>query len=142
MSGSVPVTVGRLLLALYFLLPGVMKFVAFDLHIGLMERHGVPAAAQLLIVAGLANVIGAVMLATNRHVRLASIGFVAYILFVNLMLHDFWNFEGVEGQHEMQNFVKNLGILAGLLVLAGVSVKRSLSLSDVFKSDARASVDG
>lgn len=140
-TSSLPVTLGRLLLALYFLLPGLMKFAAFDLHIGLMERHGIPAAAPLLIVAGLANVIGALMLATNRHVRLASLGFVAYILLINLMLHDFWNFEGVEGQHETQNFVKNLGILAGLLVLAGVSVKRSLSLSDVFRSDTAVSAD-
>lgn len=133
---SLPVTLGRLLLALYFLLPGIMKFVAFDMHMGLMARHGVPAAAPLLIIAGLANVVGALMLATNRHVRLASLGFVAYIILVNIMLHDFWNFDGMEGAHELQNFVKNLGILAGLLVLAGVSVKRSLSPSEVFKSDA------
>lgn len=133
---SPTVTAGRLLLALYFLLPGVMKFLAFDMHIGLMDRHGVPFAAPLLIIAGLANVIGALMLATNRHVRFASIGFVVYIILVNVMLHDFWNFDGMEGAHETQNFVKNLGILAGLLVLSGVSVKRSLSFSDLFKSDA------
>ena len=133
---SLPVTMGRLLLALYFLLPGLMKFAAFDLHIGLMERHGVPAPVPLLVIAGLANVIGALLLATNRHVRLVSFGFVAYILLVNLFLHDFWNLEGVEGQHELQNFIKNLGILAGLLVLAGTSVKRSLTPSELFKSDS------
>ena len=134
-QSSLPITIGRMLLALYFLLPGLMKFAAFDLHVGLMERHGVPAAAPLLIVAGLANVVGALMLAANRHVRLASFGFVLYILLVNLFLHDFWNFDGVEGQHELQNFIKNLGILAGLLVLAGASVKRSLSFSNLLKSD-------
>ncbi len=135
---SLPIAVGRSLLALYFLVPGLMKFAAFDQHIGLMERHGIPAAAPLLIIAGLANVIGALMLATNRHVRLASFGFAVYILLVNVLLHDFWSFDGVEGQHEMQNFIKNLGILAGLLVLAGVSVKRKLSASDFLKSDTDA----
>jgi putative oxidoreductase len=30
----------------------------------------------------------------------------------------------MEGAHELQNFVKNLGILAGLLVLAGYSPNR------------------
>lgn len=138
---SLPVTLGRVLIALYFLLPGIMKFVAFEMHLGLMERHGVPAAALLLIIAGVANIAGALMLATNRHVRLASIGFVAYVILVNLMLHDFWNFEGMEGAHETQNFVKNLGILAGLLVLYGVSVKRRLSLSEFFKSDSAVSVE-
>lgn len=138
---SLPITVGRLLLALYFLVPGIMKFAAFEMHLGLMARHGISNAVPLLIIAGVTNIAGALMLASNRHVRLASIGFVAYILLVNIMLHDFWNYDGVEGAHEMQNFVKNLGILAGLLLLWGVSVKRSLSPSEFFKSDAAVSAD-
>jgi putative oxidoreductase len=35
-------------------------------------------------------------------------------------MHDFWNvYEGVSQAHETQNFVKNLAIFAGLLVLSG-----------------------
>ena len=35
-------------------------------------------------------------------------------------MHDFWNFEaGTEQSHEMQNFIKNLGIMAGLMFVAG-----------------------
>ena len=30
---------GRGLLALYFLLPGVMKFIQWDMHVALMETH-------------------------------------------------------------------------------------------------------
>jgi len=41
-------------------------------------------------------------------------------LIINLGMHDFWNvYEGVSQAHETQNFVKNLAILAGLLVLSG-----------------------
>jgi putative oxidoreductase len=39
-------------------------------------------------------------------------------------LHDFWNFSGLEGEHEGQNFFKNLGILAGCLMLAGFMGKQ------------------
>ena len=128
---------GRLLIALYFLVPGLMKFAAPELHIEMMERHNVPAAGMLLIVAGVANVAGALLLLTNRHVRLTAIGFVLYILVINFFMHDFWNFEGIEGQHEMQNFIKNLGILAGCLILAGASKARGLSLVNILKSDAK-----
>ena len=128
---------GRLLLALYFLVPGLMKFAAWELHIGLMEGHGVPFAGPLLLVAGIANVVGALLLLTNRHVRLTALGFVLYILLVNINLHDFWNYDGIEGQHEMQNFIKNLGILAGCLVLAAASRPRGLKLADILKSDAK-----
>ena len=41
------------------------------------------------------------------------------IMLINFNLHDFWNtYQGVDEKHELQNFVKNLGILAGLLLLA------------------------
>jgi len=130
-----PATIGRLLLALYFLLPGIMKFAQFEMHVALMQHHNIQMAAPLLVIAGLASIIGAVLLITNRHVRLTAFGFVLYILLVNIFLHDFWNFEGIEAQHELQNFIKNLGIMAGTLILAGTSVNRKLSLSDLFKSD-------
>ncbi|UTW53984.1 DoxX family protein [Kordiimonas sp. SCSIO 12610] len=134
-QSSYAITIGRLLLALYFLLPGLAKFGAYELHIGMMERHGVPLAGPLLIIAGLANIIGAILLVTNRYVRFTSFGFVVYIIVINFFMHDFWNYSDIEGQHELQNFVKNLGILAGLLALAGYSPRRKLTLSGIKQSD-------
>lgn len=130
------VAVGRFLLGLYFLVPGIMKFLQPDMHVGLMELHNVAHAEPLMWVAAMANVVGGVLLMMGRYVRLTAIGFVVYILLVNVMLHDFWNtYEGVSNQHEMQNFIKNLGILAGLLVLAGHSASRGLSLKGLWRSD-------
>jgi len=54
-----------------------------------------------------------------------------------VLLHDFWNFSGVEGGHELQNFIKNLGILAGLLVLAGLSRWRVPSARGLMRRDTR-----
>lgn len=119
-------SIGRVLLAVYFLLPGIMKFVQFDMHIKLMSHHGVPSADVLLVFAGLSSIIGAGVLIANRHVRNVALGFVVYIILVNITLHDFWNFHGIEAKHELQNFVKNIGILAGLLVLAGASAHRPI----------------
>jgi putative oxidoreductase len=37
-------------------------------------------------------------------------------------MHDFWNqYPNTDAGHELQNFVKNLGIFAGLLVLSASS---------------------
>jgi putative oxidoreductase len=132
------VAIGRCLLGLYFLVPGIMKFTAWDMHMGLMELRGVPLAAPLLAFAGVSSIIGAFLLFTNRYVRLTALGFVLYILLVNGLLHNFWALEGAEAQRETQNFIKNLGILAGLLVLAGYSKMRWPSLSGLMKSDSAA----
>ena len=68
--------------------------------------------------------------------KLTALGFVVYVLLVNLMLHDFWNdHAGVSSDREMQNFVKNLGILAGLLVLAGQAPAGALSFKGWWRSD-------
>ena len=132
------ITTGRVLLALYFLLPGILKFVAVPMNISLMSAHGIANPAPLLFVAGVAQVAGALMLMTGRFVRFNALGFVAYILVINVLLHDFWNFSGVVGAHELQNFIKNLGILAGLLVLAGLSRWRTPTPKGLLMSDARA----
>ena len=116
--------VGRTLLGLYFVLPGFAKFANWQMHIELMLHHNVPFTAPLLLLAGIANLILGCMLLSNRHVRLAAYGCAVYIIVININLHDFWNFSGIEGAHETQNFVKNLGILAGCLMLAGFTSKQ------------------
>ena len=44
--------------------------------------------------------------------------FAGMTLAINIVMHDFWNvYEGLSQAHETQNFIKNLAIMAGLLVL-------------------------
>ena len=43
-------------------------------------------------------------------------------LVISLFMHDFWNvYEGGDQDHETQNFIKNLAIMAGLLFVAGTT---------------------
>lgn len=114
-------TMGRILLALYFLLPGIMKFVEWDRHIALMEKHEMAFVPVLLAIAGIFQITAALLLMANRYTAIVALLLGALVLMINVNLHDFWHYSGVEGAHELQNFVKNLGILAGLLVLSGHS---------------------
>lgn len=118
---SISLRAGQVLLGLYFILPGLAKFADWQMHIELMTRHNVPFADPLLFVAGVANLVLGGLLIANRHVAYAAYGCAAYIIIINFSLHDFWNFSGMEGAHETQNFVKNLGIMAGCFILAGLT---------------------
>ena len=115
-------TVGRVLLALYFLVPGLMKFVSWDMHIQLMEKHDMPFVPVLLGLAGIFQIGAAILLIANRFTWIVALLLAGLVLVINVSLHDFWNYSGLEGAHEMQNFIKNLGIFAGLLVLSGHSI--------------------
>ena len=115
---------GRILLALYFFLPGVMKFMDWDRHVQLMETHGMLLVPYLLGLAGVIQIVASLSLFINRHVAICALTLAAMTLVINVNLHDFWNiYEGVDVKHETQNFVKNLAIFAGLLLLAATAMQ-------------------
>jgi putative oxidoreductase len=120
---SLLTNIGRIFLALYFLIPGISKFTLWDTNVSLMEAHNMRMIPILLAIAGIAQVVGSISLLLNKHVVVCSLGFAAMTLLINFNLHDFWNtYEGVNPDRELQNFYKNLGIFAGLLLLAAVNM--------------------
>ena len=117
--------VGRIFLALYFLIPGISKFTSWNISVALMEAHNMKMIPSLLTIAGIAQVVGSISLLLNRHVVICALGFAVMTLLINFNLHDFWNiYEGVNPDRELQNFYKNLGIFAGLLLLAAVNMEQ------------------
>ena len=117
---------GRIFLALYFLIPGISKFTSWNTSVALMEAHNMKMIPILLAIAGIAQVVGSISLLLNRHVVICALGFAVMTILINFNLHDFWNtYEGVNPDRELQNFYKNLGIFAGLLLLAAVNLEQS-----------------
>ena len=120
------INIGRVLLALYFLLPGIGKFIAWDDQVALMEAHDMKMVPVLLAVAGIIQILGSISLLLNKYVVICALGFAAMTILININLHDFWNvYEGVNAEREAQNFYKNLGIFAGLLLLAAIHIEES-----------------
>ena len=121
---------GRIMLALYFLVPGIGKFTAWDANVALMETHNMVMVPFLLAIAAVAQVAGSISMLLNRYVVACAIGFAAMTMLININLHDFWNvYEGVDAKHEYQNFFKNLGIFAGLMLLAAINLDQNNKLT-------------
>ena len=111
--------VGRVLLGLYFVVPGIFKVTGFAGSLAYMELHGVPLALPLLLLTILLQVGGGLAIIFDRQTRTAAFLLAGLTLLINHFMHDFWNdYPGGNPQHELQNFIKNLGIFAGLLLLA------------------------
>ena len=123
---SILMHTGRIMLALYFLAPGVGKFTAWDANVALMEAHNMVMIPFLLAIAAVAQVAGSISMLLNKYVAVCALGFAAMTILININLHDFWNvYEGIDVKHEYQNFFKNLGIFAGLLLLAAVNLDQA-----------------
>ena len=111
--------VGRVLLGLYFLVFGALKVPTYFDTLSLMISKGVPLSSVLLPITIIVQVLAGFFLIIGQNLRISSLLLIGLTLLINTFIHDFWNLTGDPSQaHEAQNFIKNLGIVAGLLVLA------------------------
>ena len=110
---------GRTLLGLYFIVPGMTKVAGYQGYLDLMASKGVPLVEVLLPLTILIQVGAGLFLIAGKNLRVSALLLFGLTILINLFIHNFWALAGDPGQgHETQNFVKNLAIAAGLLVLA------------------------
>jgi putative oxidoreductase len=112
-------SIGRTLIGIYFLLPGIAKVFLFSANLEVVIAKEVPFPIFSLSVVAMTQIICGSYIIFGKHLRISSIALAITTLLINFYIHDFWNLTGDPSQaHETQNFVKNIGILAGLLILS------------------------
>ena len=112
-------SIGRVLIGIYFLLPGIAKVFLFSANLDVVIAKEVPFPVFSLSIVAMAQIIYGSYIIFGKHLRISSIALAITTLLINFYIHDFWNLTGDPSQaHETQNFVKNIGILAGLLILS------------------------
>jgi len=109
--------IGRLLLAAIFLASGIGKLTDIPGTVAQMTAAGIPHADTLAIVAGAAEVLGAISIATGFLTRIGSFGLIVFMIPTTLIFHAFWNATGEAHMQQMVNFMKNVAIIGGLAVL-------------------------
>ena len=109
---------GRVLLGIYFLLPGLGKIFTYSDNLILLASKGVPFSVFSLPLTILIEISLGLFLIFGRYVRVSSIILFSLTILINIYIHDFWNLSGDIQAHEAQNFYKNMGVAAGLLILA------------------------
>ena len=109
---------GRVLIGLYFLIPGIFKILSFSEYIEIVTINDVPFPALSLILVILCQLIFGSSIILGRFLKIGSIVLAVNVVLFNFYIHDFWNVNDVINKnHELQNFIKNTAIIAGLLVL-------------------------
>jgi putative oxidoreductase len=121
-----PVTalVGRILLGAIFLMSGIAKLTDTAGTVQHMTQAGIPAAHTLAIVAGVAEICGALSLIFGFLTRVGAVGLILYLIPTTLIFHHFWTFTGEAQTTQMVNFMKNLAIIGGLFAVAAHGASR------------------
>ena len=116
---------GRFLLGVYFILPGISKITGYEGTAVYMADHNVPFVSILLPVTIVLQIGLGLALMIGLRGKVTAFLLAGMTLVISLFMHNFWDYaEGMERNHETQNFFKNMGIMAGLLFVAALGTGR------------------
>ncbi|MFP4274922.1 MAG: DoxX family protein [Paracoccaceae bacterium] len=116
---TVAAPLGRVLLALIFILAGYQKIGGYAGVQGYMEAMGVPGALLPLVIA--LELLGGLALLLGYKARLAALLLGGFTLVSGILFHLLpgLGMEGMAAQNEINHFLKNLAIAGGMgLILA------------------------
>jgi len=109
--------IGRVCLALIFFVSAAGKMADYGGTVGNMTSQGLPMARYLLAGALLFEIAGGLMVLFGWRARFGALLLVLFLIPTTLVYHDFWTYAGVERTAQMLQFMKNLAILGGLLMV-------------------------
>lgn len=109
--------VGRILMAVIFLLSGIGKIGNFAGTAGYMASKGVPMTDLLLIITIIIEVGTAVMLILGWQARLAAAVLFLWMIPVTLTFHNFWAAPADQQMVQQIMFLKNLAMMGGMLFI-------------------------
>jgi putative oxidoreductase len=110
--------IGRLLIAALFVVSGIWKITHFSTTAAYMARIGMPSGEAAAVLAIVIELIGGLLLAIGWRQRWTAFLLAGFVLVATGLAHRFWEVDPARFFGEMNNFLKNLAIVGGLLILA------------------------
>ena len=117
-SNSAVPLVGRILMGIVFLVPSFFKMTAYSQMVGYATAKGLPMAGVSVGIAAALELIGGIAIVAGFQTRIVAWMLFFYLIPTSFYFHNFWALTGMEQQNNMIHFLKNLGIMGGLLILA------------------------
>ncbi|MCI0420567.1 MAG: DoxX family protein [Acidobacteria bacterium] len=109
--------IGRVLLALIFILSGFGKITSFAASASYMASKGLPMPELLLLPTILIELGGGLLIAIGYKARWAALAIFLFLIPTTLIFHNFWAVEAEQVRVQMIQFQKNLAIMGGMLYI-------------------------
>jgi len=111
--------VGRVLMALPLWSFASYKLGNWEMMLGWLQFKALPMPSFLLGAAIVTEFVGGLLLISGFKVRWTAVVLILYLIPVHLTLHNYWTMEiGAERQGQVEQFMKGLMIMGGLLFVA------------------------
>jgi len=109
--------VGRVLLALIFIIAGFGKITGLEGTVGYMQAYNVPMTQVLAVLAIIVELGGGLMIAVGWKARWAAAAIFIFVLVASFIFHAFWAVPADQAQLQNIMFMKNLAIMGGMLYI-------------------------
>ncbi len=109
--------VGRILLAVIFILSGFSKITGFEGTVGYIASKGLPMAQLVAVGTIIVELGGGILLAIGYKARWAALALAIFTLLAAILFHNFWAVEAAQKMAQQINFMKNLAITGGMLMV-------------------------
>ncbi len=114
------IVVGRVLLALMFILAGWSKLTGIEGTAGYIASGGLPFATALAVIVGLLELFGGLAIAFGFQARWAALALGLFTLAASVLFHKFWAVPADQAFVQQLMFMKNLSVAGGLFTLAAL----------------------
>ena len=111
------VLIARVLLASIFIWSGFGKLTGFEGLASGIAAKGLPLPTVLAAVAVAMELGGGILLLIGLRARWIGLLFVLFLLVITPMYHDFWNAAADAVMSQKVNFMKNVAIMGGMLMV-------------------------
>lgn len=109
--------VGRVLFGGFFLMTGLRHYMNTDMLAGYAQSKGVPSPRVAVLSSGLLILAGGLGVLLGAYVPWAVAALVLFLVLVSFKMHAYWTEAEPMKSQDMQNFMKNMALLGGALML-------------------------
>jgi putative oxidoreductase len=117
-SSSFTPLAGRILMSVLFLISGFFKIGGYSQMVAYSSSKGLPMASVAIACAAVIELAGGLAIIAGFQTKIAAWLLFLYLIPVTFLFHNFWAMQGVEQQQNMIDFLKNVSIMGGLVILA------------------------
>ena len=114
---DLPALIGRVMLAVLFLMAGLSKFGGLEGTAGYIASKGLPMPQVLAIGTAVVETVAGAMLIVGWQARWAALALAAFTVLASLLFHNFWAMPAEQQMMQQQAFMKNFAIVGGLLLV-------------------------
>jgi putative oxidoreductase len=109
--------VGRVLLASLFIISGYNKIGGFDGTVQALTAKGLPLPSVAAAITVVIELFVGLLVAVGWKARWAAAVLILFTIAASFMFHDFWNMVDAARRANQVNFMKNISIIGGLLLV-------------------------